>query len=314
MGRRIGPYAKTRSGIIATNGNTDTPGQNDVDSRYATNTWRYLRLAMVAVVLGLGASVVIERIKVNPGCFQTSISAYYYTPVRAVFVGALVVLGVCLICLRGSTDIEDLLLNVAGMLTPLVAFVPTPGYSPSCTSVSAPIEHVSANVANNVVALLIVSGIALLITGGVLVFTATTLPARIGGGVGAVLWAATLIVFLSARDAFLDNAHDIAAVLMFLCIVAAAVDNAVDTKRRSLRALYIALAAAMLAALAIIWIVGLVTGWQYWTILLEVVVLALFVVFWLVQTGDLWDHGIRRRSEGRRRPSPSRPLFARSTR
>jgi hypothetical protein len=296
------------------NGLVGAPRAIDVDPRYATNTWRYLRLAMVAVVLGLGASVVIERVKVNPGCFQTSISAYYYTPVRAVFVGALVVLGMCLICLRGSTDIEDLLLNVAGMLAPLVAFVPTPRYRPSCTSVSAPIEHASANVANNVVALVVVSGVALLIVEGVLVFTETTMPARIGGAVGALLWTTTLLVFLSARDAFVDNAHDVAAVLMFLCIVGATVDNAFDTQRPSLRALYIALAAAMVAALVIIWTVGWATGWQYWTILLEVVVLALFVVFWLVQTVDLLDHGVRPRSEGRRRPSPSGPLFVRSTR
>ena len=269
---------------------------------------------MVAVVVGLGVSVIVERIKVSPGCFQTSISAYYYTPVRAVFVGSLVALGVCLICLRGSTDIEDLLLNVAGMLAPLVAFVPTPRYVPSCVSVSVPIERVSANVANNVVVLLIVSGITLLLVSGVLLFAATTLPARIGGVVGALLWTITLIVFLSARDAFVDNAHDVAAVLLFLCIVGAAVDNAVDTQRRSLRVLYIALAAAMFAALVGIGTIGRATGWRYWTILLEVVVLALFVVFWLVQTVDLWDRGIRPRSQGRRRPSPSRPLFSRSIR
>jgi hypothetical protein len=269
---------------------------------------------MVAVVLALGASVVIERVKVSPGCFQTSISAYYYTPVRGVFVAALVTLGVCLICLRGSTDIEDLLLNLAGMLALVVAFVPTPGYNAACASVSAPIEHVRANVANNIISLLIVSGIALLIVGPVLVRTETTLPARIAGGVGALLWATALVVFLSGRDAFVDNAHDVAAVLMFLCIVGAAVDNALDTKRPSLRALYITLAAAMVAALTIVSLIGRATGWQYWTILLEVVVLALFVVFWLVQTADLWQEGIRPRSEGRREPSPSTRLFGSSTR
>lgn len=300
--------------ITPANGIAGASGASGVDPTYARNTWRYLRLAMVAVVLALGASVGIERVKVSRDCFQTSISAYYYTPVRGVFVGALVALGLCLICLRGSTDIEDLLLNVAGMLTPVVAFVPTPRYTPLCISVSPPVEHVSANVANNVVALLIVSGIVILIVGGALIVTESTLPARIGGAIGASLWAITLLVFLSARDAFVDNAHDVAAVLMFLCIVGAAIDNAFDTKRPSLHALYIALAAAMAAALVIIWIVGLATGWRYWTILLEVIVLDLFVVFWLVQTADLWDPGVRPRSEGRRQPSPSRPLFGRITR
>ena len=261
---------------------------------------------MVAVVLGLSASVAVELLKVSPGCFQTSISAYYYTPVRAVFVGALLALGVCLICLRGSTDIEDLLLTVAGMMALVVAVVPTSQYKASCTSVSAPIENASANVANNVVALLIVAGIALIVAGGVLVFTASTLPARIGGTVGVVLWATALIVFLSARDGFVDHAHDVAAVLMFLCIVGAAVENAFDTRRVSLRPLYIGLAATMVAALVIIRVVGWVTKWQYWTILLEVVVLALFVVLWLVQTADLWRWGIRPRSHGRRQRSLTR--------
>jgi hypothetical protein len=291
------------------NGTVGTAAADDVDLAFARSTWRHLRLAMVGVVLGLGAAVAIERAKVSPGCFQGSISAYYYTPARAVFVGALLVLGVCLICLRGSTDVEDLLLNVAGMLALVVAFVPTVGYTATCISVSAPIEHVGANVANNVVALLSVSGIALLITGGVLVFTEATVPARIGGAVGALLWATTLIVFLSARNAFVNNAHDVAAVLMFLCIVGAAVDNAFDTPRPSLQMVYTTLAGAMVFALIGIWIVGRATGWRYWIILLEVVVLILFVAFWLVQTFDLWSKGIRPRSEGKRRLSPAKPAL-----
>ena len=70
----------------------------------------------------------------STGCFQTSISAYYYTPVHGVFIGALVAVGTCLICLRGNTDAEDILLNLAGMFAPVVALVPTPGTG-SCGSV-----------------------------------------------------------------------------------------------------------------------------------------------------------------------------------
>ena len=285
------------------------PASSVVDPRYARNTWRYLRLAMLGVVLALGASVVIERLKVSPACFQTSISAYYYTPVHAVFIGALVTLGVCLISLRGNTDFEDLLLNIAGMLAPIVALVPTPGYAASCMSVPLAIGNVSAVVANNVVALLIVSGIALLIVGGVLAVTEATLPARLGWVAGAVLWVIALVVFLSARDAFLDNAHDVSAVLLFVCIVGAAIDNARDTTNRRLRPLYRALAGAMLAALTLIVVVGVVTGWGYWRILVEAVVLALFMVFWLTQTVELWDDGVRPRSKGKREPSRSTRLL-----
>jgi len=35
---------------------------------------------MVALVVGLGVSIAFEWWKVDPDCFQTSISAYYYTP------------------------------------------------------------------------------------------------------------------------------------------------------------------------------------------------------------------------------------------
>ena len=101
-------------------------------SSYAVNTYRYLRIAIVVVILALLCAVAIERGHAN-GCFEESISAYYYTPVHSVFIGALVVLGVCLIAIRGCTDVEDVLLNIAGVLAPVVAFVPTVRPSPLCT-------------------------------------------------------------------------------------------------------------------------------------------------------------------------------------
>lgn len=286
-----------------------------VYQRYARNTWLYLRLAMVGVVLTLGAAVVIEHVKVGSGCFQPSISAYYYTPVRGVFIGALATLGVCLICLRGSTGLEDLLLNVAGMLAPIVAFVPTSGYIRSCTSAPRHMAHMStaqlsANVANNVVALLIVAGMALLIVGCVLVLRDATWLARVGGLIGAVLWVSTLVVFLAARHAFVHNAHGVAAMLFVACVVAAAVDNAFDTKKgRPLTVLYIALAVAMAGPALIIWVIGLAANWHHWQIVAETVVLVFFVVFWLTQTVELREHGIRRRSEGKRQLPPSKRMF-----
>jgi hypothetical protein len=86
-------------------------------------TYRYLRLGMVGAVVLLAASIGIERSKV--GCWQTSISAYYYTPVRAIFVGSLMAVGLSLIVYKGRGRGEDLCLNFAGMLAPVVAIVPT---------------------------------------------------------------------------------------------------------------------------------------------------------------------------------------------
>jgi hypothetical protein len=82
---------------------------------------------MVGLVAGLGVSIAYEYWKVEPDCLQTSISAYYYTPVHGYFIGGLVAIGVCLFCLKGSTDLEDTLLNLAGMFALIVALVPTPG-------------------------------------------------------------------------------------------------------------------------------------------------------------------------------------------
>src|SRR4051794_17448483 len=85
---------------------------------YAVKSYRYLRLSIVLVILGLLCSVFVER--AHTSCWEESISAYYYTPTHSMFVGALVALGVSLIAIRGNTDIEDALLNVAGVLAPIV--------------------------------------------------------------------------------------------------------------------------------------------------------------------------------------------------
>jgi hypothetical protein len=87
-------------------------------------TYRYLRLALVALVALIMTAVALEWGRTH--CLQTSISAYYYTPARSIFVGSLVAIGVALIAIRGRSDGEDALLNLAGMLAPVVAFVPTP--------------------------------------------------------------------------------------------------------------------------------------------------------------------------------------------
>ena len=128
---------------------------------FAVKSYRYLRLAIVVLVLSLMASVLIERFQVS--CWQESISAYYYTPVHAIFVGALVAIGVSLIAIKGSTDVEDMLLNVAGVLAPIVAFVPTSTPSPNCSSTAFAGVDAKAYIDNNVLAFAIGGGIAIAI-------------------------------------------------------------------------------------------------------------------------------------------------------
>ena len=74
---------------------------------YTIKTYRYLRLAMLTMLVMLAAGVLIERAHNAAGCFQPSISDYYYTPAQAVFVASLITIGVCMIALKGSTEWED---------------------------------------------------------------------------------------------------------------------------------------------------------------------------------------------------------------
>src|SRR5687767_10736268 len=104
-----------------------------LNADYVRKTYRYLRLGLIGSAVMLGIAVTFEYLK-GPSCFQTSISGYYYTPARAVFVGALVAVCVALIVIKG-TGWEDFALNVAGMLAPVVAFVPTVNVG-ECWSIS----------------------------------------------------------------------------------------------------------------------------------------------------------------------------------
>jgi hypothetical protein len=93
--------------------------------RVALRTYTALRIGMVAVLMGLGVSLFLEIRGAPEHCVNKSISAYYYTPVHSVFVGALIALSLAMIALWGKTVAEDACLNLAGMLAPVVAFVPT---------------------------------------------------------------------------------------------------------------------------------------------------------------------------------------------
>src|SRR5918996_3258587 len=92
-------------------------------SQDVIKTYRYLRIGMIGAVVLLAVSIAIERSKVD--CWQTSISAYYYTPVRAIFVGCLIAVSLSLIVYKGRSTWEDASLNFAGMLAPVVAVAPT---------------------------------------------------------------------------------------------------------------------------------------------------------------------------------------------
>jgi hypothetical protein len=292
----------------------DRPKDRD---RAAVTTWRYLRLGLVLMAVGLAAAVLYERLKVGT-CWQGSISAYYYTPVQGFLVGALVTIGVCLFCIRGASDGEDVLLNLAGMCAPFVALVPTP-HTGSCGSILEDTANRNLNIGNNVTALLVVAALTLAVTGAI-GFTGTReepprRPSRmdvVGFGIAAGGLAIATGIFLWDRTRFTDNAHNAAAVLLFVFIFLNVCLNAVQRFLVRRRAgehpgwfnRYAVLAAAMLAVTAV-HVVLWARDWPYWVLTIEASLITLFAVFWSLQTGERWADGVSPEPAPQRRaPTP----------
>jgi FtsH-binding integral membrane protein len=270
-------------------------------------TYRYLRLAMVLLVLMLFVAVGVEWGATGRRCFQDSLSAYYYTPVQAVFVGALVSIGVCMVVLKGNTEAEDVLLNLGGMLLPVVAFVPVPDEG-ECRSVPVLLRDTPAYVSNNMTALL-ATGVVALVVVIVLLSRSHATPAgsaahRTGTAVAAAVLVAGAVWFAVGRTSFLASAHYVAAVGLFVCIVAVVVLNARGFRiarqlavpsRRSFVNRYAVIAALMVVSAAGMGVAALLVHWEHVLLWVEGTLIALFAVFWLSQTEELWDQGLRSR-------------------
>jgi hypothetical protein len=277
---------------------------------YAVSTYRYLRLSIVVVVLALFASVLIERLHV--GCWQGSISAYYYTPAHAVFVGALVAIGVSLIAIKGSTDVEDVLLNVAGVLAPIVAFVPTTPPSGSCPSTALIGNDIKAYVDNNVLAYAIGGAVAIAAAYVIARLTGKTanLPANrssvFGIAIAVVLMVVGLVWYAAFRGSFLEHAHTVSAATMFLLIAMVIVINA-RSAAPGYRTVYALTVGAMALAAVAVGIGKLADReWHHQTLWIEILVLLPFAVYWLAQTFEHWDGGVPTGDERDQRAEESR--------
>jgi hypothetical protein len=259
----------------------------------AIKTYRYLRLAMVDVIFLLALSVAVEWWNTGRRCFQTSISAYYYTPVQAVFVGTLIAIGVCMIAIKGNSPWEDVLLNLGGMLAPAVALVPTPGAG-DCRSVPAGVPDSSANIANNMTALF-VAGFAGLVLGVALLIKERqrTPPSWVGVGFTLVVMVGGFIWFLADRHSFTEAAHYTAALLLFGCVIGVVLANSRRSSSKRHTKLYRAIAGAMMASLVIMLPLKWLANWDHALLWLESTLIVLFAVFWISQTNELWRVGLR---------------------
>jgi hypothetical protein len=269
-------------------------------------TYRYLRMAMVAMVALLAVSLVIEWAKTDPHCLQTSISAYYYTPVRAIFVGTLITIGVCMVVLKGNSEVEDILLNVAGILAPGVALVPTPKPG-SCRSVQLAITDAAPNVANNMLALFVVGAPCLVVAAIFVVRDRLAHPDRwtpmyvVGLVVAAVIFGGGIVWFFVDRTGFIGHAHYAAAIVMFACIIAVVVVNAEHFRRKqrdhadphSPANRYSVIAVAMVIVPIVLVGCRALFDWDHTVLWIEGTVIALFAAFWIIQTQELWNEGLR---------------------
>jgi hypothetical protein len=273
----------------------------------AIATYRYLRIGMIGAVVLLASSIALERSKVH--CWQTSISAYYYTPVRAIFVGAMMVVGFSLIVIKGRSVAENLCLNMAGMLAPVVAVVPTSDVG-TCWSIQPnplPIVHkmlapwVTDNIHNNIYALLIAGAIGL----GVAVILARVVDQSIRGtiekvGAGTLLAVIGTGLMLLVAWALITwwrqfgiRAHTDVAVLMFVFLIGAAASKAFDHHRKGASryvAIYSVVAVVMAAGGVAIFVLQI--AGDYTVLVVEAFEIVLFAVFWIVQTVDNWNEDV----------------------
>lgn len=280
----------------------------DLHDRFL-KTYRYLRVAMVVLLALLLISVLWEYSQVKP--LRPSISDYYYSPVRAIFVGTLTSLGVCMIVLKGNTAWEDTFLNLVGMLAPVVALVPTRDYGVCTVRNPNVADDILANVNNNVLALLIAGVLGLIIWIGLVIRDQTPSANKAPVGFGFVV---VLIVVIGGVGWFLFgdrnylacNAHNYTAIPMFCFLIAVVWGNAWAYNKMenpdaglSLRSAAQAaknrygVIAVTIVVLSAVFVIAGRNGFTQWVFFVECVVLISFLIFWVVQSKELWNSGIR---------------------
>ncbi|MGW4477073.1 hypothetical protein [Rhodococcus triatomae] len=261
-------------------------------------TYRYLRLATVVLVVSLATAILLATVR--SGCWRNSISAFYYSSVGDVFVAVLCALGVGLIVYKGSSDTEDVLLNLAGFLAFVVAVVPTapPSRGECGWTVTAAADGMPDSVRDSVW--------AILIAGAVAEIAALVIARRTGADrslrpvaravriLGWVIVVAGLLVFVFAPDLFARHAHTVAATLVFAGVIGVAIASAVSAAytpdgARYAR-LYRVVATAMMATLVAVVVVHLAfPDWGHLVIVTEALLIVEFAAFWIVQTVELWN-------------------------
>ena len=219
------------------------------------------------------------------------------------FIAALALIGVALIAIRGATPLRESLLNMAGFLAPVVAFIPTsrPGETDQqrCTLDAAIGQIPQAFGDNNLRAFLIGGVVAML---GVLIPVlmrrkdpqaakqVLLRPDIAVPVIGAALILAGLAVWrLQWPSNFASHAHSYSAIVMFAFAGWFVAITAVRS-HGALKTTYGACAGLMIVG----FVYGFVARNGHFTVLVvEIIETAAFLVFWFVQSIELWEVGVK---------------------
>lgn len=282
------------------------------------STYDYLRWLLVLLPALL--FVVTVATALQQGHLEPSVSAYYAGPVRDVFVGCLVAIAALLVAYQGVGLLEDYTLNGAGFYAVFVAFVPT-GFAGLMDELGRSQMPDGLGVADHVWFLRITLTSVLLLA--VLLFArelrAGHLTQLFRSETGSrladlvnrtfvVLTLALLVGFLALvmRQLWLVPAaevrlpgivlgpvqltvHDLAAIFLICSLAVAVLTNTwpfhrLSHLRRSGRLAYLAIFVLMVVGPLVAWGLATLFAPGHLVILLEWWEIALFAVFWALET------------------------------
>lgn len=259
-------------------------------------TYRYLRLTLAGapVAIMLAVLFAIPDVGVLP-----SVSHYFYSSARTVFSAALVAAAACLLALSGRGP-QRVLLDVAALLAPLIAIIPTPisagevlGIVVDCAAPCVPAGFTDD--LDNALATYLVIGAVVLAIGLVLARRGDVALRDTGRtlALAATVLAGVALVWALVPQLLVRYGHVAAAFGFFIIIALVALAEALRPSdahppAKRMRIGYVVVAIALLLDLATT-VVSAVLFDLPVVLAGELVALALFLVFWMMQTAQKWS-------------------------
>lgn len=190
-----------------------------------------------------------------------------------------------MVALRGLTNIEDIFMNLGGMLAPVVALVPTPNPG-GCRSMGEAVATAPENIENNMIALFVAGLIGLV--AAVITWLGQDrrrISQGAGIGVAAAIFVGGVIWFFADRSSFDDFAHYGAAIPLFVFIIFVVFLNS----RRRWKWRYLTIAILMAVSGVVLGSIAFFGNWAHGVLVVEVTLIVLFAVFWIIQTTERWN-------------------------